>query len=124
MNAALRESLYDLYEQGGLELMMEGTRGLKRELVLNLEMSGLDASYHEIIRYHAVNRWDENDEFCEYARPRHPLSELTEEITGITNERLSHCRPSSVVLDEFLAFIDGAELIAHNLKFDEGFLGG
>ena len=27
MNAALRESLYDLYELGGLELMAQGTRG-------------------------------------------------------------------------------------------------
>ena len=38
MNNALRESLYGLYEQGGLELMALGTRGTKRELWLNLEL--------------------------------------------------------------------------------------
>ena len=38
----LRESLYDLYEIGGLELMQAGTRGIKRELLIQLETSGLE----------------------------------------------------------------------------------
>jgi hypothetical protein len=33
----LRESLYDLYEIGGLELYLAGTRGLKCEPVIELE---------------------------------------------------------------------------------------
>lgn len=122
MNAQLRESLYDLYEVGGLELMMDGTKGIKRELLLDLVMSGLDPDQHEIIRYHAVNRWDENDEFFEYARPSVPLCDLAEEITGLTNERLSHCRQSSVVMDDFLAFIADAELVGSDLMLDFGFL--
>ena len=64
MNAALRESLYDLYEQGGLELMALGTRGLKRELIIDLEISELSPETDEIIRYRAVKRWD-GDEFDE-----------------------------------------------------------
>lgn len=123
MNAALRESLYDVYEFGGLELVRQGRRGMRRELLLNLEMSGLDPNRHEIIRYHAVNIWDEDDEFFEYARPREPLCDLAEEITDITNGKLACCRPSSEVLPEFLAFIADAELTAHNLEFDLKFLG-
>ena len=122
MNAALRESLYDLYEQGGLELMAHGTHGLKRELIIDLETSGLDPDQHEIIRYQAVSRWDENDEFDEYARPRVPLCDMAQEITGLTNERLAHGRPSNVILPEFLAFIDGTELVSHDMAFDVGFL--
>jgi len=122
MNAELRESLYDLYEVGGVELVRQGCRGMRRELLLNLEMSGLDPTRHEIIRYHAINRWDEDDEFIEYARPSEPLCDLAEEITGIKNADLADCRPSSVVLPEFLAFIAGAELSAHNLEFDERYL--
>ena len=38
---ALRESLYDLYELGGLEAVEMGIRGVKRELIVDLEMSGL-----------------------------------------------------------------------------------
>ena len=122
MNAEFRESIYDLYEIGGLELARQGARGVKRELLIDLEMSGLDPEQHDIIRYHAVNRWDEDDEFLEYARPREPLCQLAEQITGITNAALVQCRPSSVVMPEFLAFIDGAELLGDHLGFESGFL--
>ena len=35
----LRESLYDLYEIGGLELYLACTRGLKRDRIIDLETS-------------------------------------------------------------------------------------
>lgn len=35
----LKESLYDLYEQGGLELYLAGTRGLSDEQVDRLKRS-------------------------------------------------------------------------------------
>ena len=35
----LNDSLFELYMQGGFELMMLGTRGLKRELIIDLETS-------------------------------------------------------------------------------------
>ena len=38
----LRESLYDLYEIGGLELYLAGTRGLKRDLIIDLETNTPD----------------------------------------------------------------------------------
>lgn len=59
------------------------------------------------LRYRAINRWDEDDFFDEWARPSMPLSPEAEMIVGTTNERLMHCRPTSLVLDDFLAFIDG-----------------
>lgn len=121
MNAQLQESLYDLWEMGGVELAAQSAKGIKRELLLNLEMSGLDPDQHEIMRYHAVNRWDEDDEFFEYARPRIPLSDLAEQITGITNDRLLCCRPSADVMEDFRAFIDGAELVGDDLTFEMGF---
>ena len=63
MNAALRESLYDLYELGGLELMAQGTRGLERELIIDLEASALNPEPSDIVRFRAVNRFDPDDEF-------------------------------------------------------------
>jgi hypothetical protein len=33
----LHDSLFELYMQGGLELYLAGTRGLKRELIIKLE---------------------------------------------------------------------------------------
>jgi len=47
----LRDSLYDLYEQGGLELYFAGTRGLKRELIIDLEVSALTPEKGEIIHH-------------------------------------------------------------------------
>ena len=103
----LHDSLFDLYMIGGSDLMRAGTRGIKRELIIDLEMSGLTPETGEIIRYRAWNRWEPDDEFDEWARPSHPLSAEAEKITGTTNERLAHCRSTAVVLEEFLAFLNG-----------------
>jgi DNA polymerase III alpha subunit (gram-positive type) len=101
----LHDSLFELYMIGGLDLVKAGTRGLKRELIIDLETSALTPEKGEIIHYRAVNRWDEDDFFDEWAKPSVPLSAEAEEIVGTTNERLRHCRPTYVVLKDFLAFL-------------------
>jgi DNA polymerase III alpha subunit (gram-positive type) len=111
VNRDLHDSLFDLYMDGGLELMTLGTRGLKRELIIDLETSALSSDLGEIIRYRAVNRWDENDEFDEWAKPFIPLSAEVERILDVTDEQLSHCRSSDIVMGGFCSFIDGAKLI-------------
>ncbi len=93
--------------QGGLELFQAGTRDFKRDLIIDLKTSAPTPEKGEIIRYRAVNRWDEDDYFDEWAKPSVALSPEAEMIVGTTNERLVHCRPTSVVLGDFLAFIDG-----------------
>jgi len=107
VNRALHDSLFELYMAGGLELMTLGTRGLKRELIIDLETSALTPEMGEIIRYRAVNRWDEDDEFDEWAMPSVALSTEAERILGVTNEQLAHCRPTDEVLDEFAKFLYG-----------------
>ena len=98
MSRQLHDSLFELYMQGGLELMKAGTRGLKRDLIIELEASALTPEKGEIIHYHAANRWDEDDLFDEWAKPSVPLSAEAEQVIGVTNERLAHCRPTVVVL--------------------------
>jgi DNA polymerase III alpha subunit (gram-positive type) len=105
VNRDLHDSLFDLYMDGGLELMTLGTRGLKRELIIDLETSALSSDLGEIIRYRAVNRWDENDEFDEWAKPSMALSAEAERILGVTNEQLAHCRASDYALDDFFRFL-------------------
>ena len=61
----LHDSLFELYMQGGLELYLAGTRGLKRDLIIRLETSALTPEKGEIIHFYAVNRWDDEDEFDE-----------------------------------------------------------
>ena len=102
----LHDSLFELYIAGGLDLMTLGTRGLKRELIIELETSALTPARGEIIHYHAINRWDEDDEFDEWAKPSRPLSTEAERILGVRNETLAHCRPSDIVLRDFILFVD------------------
>jgi hypothetical protein len=103
----LHDSLFELYIDGGLELYLAGTRGLKRELIIRLETSALTPEKGEIIHFYAVNRWDEDDEFDEWAKPLVALSPEAEAIIGVNNAQLSYCRPSDVVLGDFLHFIEG-----------------
>jgi DNA polymerase III epsilon subunit-like protein len=92
--------------QGGLELFRAGTRGLKRELIIRLETSALTPEKGEIIHYYAVNRWDEDDVFEEWAKPLVALSAEAERILGVTNSQLAHCRSTDVVMQSFTAFAE------------------
>jgi hypothetical protein len=102
----LHDSLFELYMQGGLELYLAGTSGLKRELIIRLETSALTPQKGEIIHYYAVNRWDENEEFDEYTSPSRPLTLEAERILGVTNSQLECCRTNATVLRDFLEFLD------------------
>lgn len=62
MNNELNDSLFELYEQGGLELYLEGTRGLKRDLIIDPEEGEL-LDQRAITRNRGVTSWDEKDEF-------------------------------------------------------------
>ena len=100
----LHDSLFELYIDGGLELFQAGTRGLKRDLIIQLETSALSPEKGEIIHYYAVNRWDDEDDFDEWAKPSKALSAEAERILGVTNDQLAYCRYSSEVIGDFLSF--------------------
>ena len=102
----LHDSLFELYIDGGLELFQAGTRGLKRDLIIRLETSALTPEKGEIIHYYAVNRWDEEDEFDEFAKPSVALSPEAERILGVTNSQLAHCRSTDLVMQSFAAFAE------------------
>ena len=119
MNRELHDNLFELYMQGGLELASQGMRGLKRELIVQLETSTLTPEKGEIIHYYAVNRWDEGDEFDEWAKPSVTLSAEAERVLGVTNAQLAGCRATDVVLDEFLMFIHLACTLLPNLNLSQ-----
>ena len=102
----LHDSLFELYIDGGLELYLAGTRRLKRDLIIRLETSALTPKKGEIIHYYAVNRWDDDDEFDEWAKPLVALTAEAERILGVTNSQLDRCRPTDVVMQSFAAFAE------------------
>lgn len=101
----LHDSQFELYMQGGLELFQAGTRGLKRELIIRLETSALTPEKGEIIHFYAVNRWDADDEFDEFAKPSVALSAEAERILGVTNAQLANCRASNAISQDFFRFL-------------------
>ena len=102
----LHDSLFELFIDGGLELFQVGTRGLKRDLIIRLETSALTPEKGKIIHFYAVNRWEEEDEFDEWAKPLVALSAEAERILGVTNSQLAQCRSTDKVMQSFKEFAE------------------
>ncbi len=93
-------------------------------VVFDLETTGLSYTRDKIIEISAVKIENMNivDQFNAFVNPEQKLSEFTIELTSITDEMLAAARTIEEVLPEFLEFIEGSILVAHNVKFDLGFL--
>lgn len=97
-----------------------------REIIFDTETTGLDAREDRVIEIggvEMVNRFPTGRTYHVYINPEgrsvHPDALA---VHGISNERLAGEKPFSAIAEEFLAFIDGANLIAHNAGFDMGFI--
>jgi DNA polymerase III subunit epsilon len=61
-------------------------------------------------------------EFVSLVNPGAPVPPLIAELTGIDDEMLADAPPVASVLPGLLAFAEGCVLVAHNARFDVGFL--
>jgi DNA polymerase III subunit epsilon len=97
-----------------------------RQIVLDTETTGLEAhNGHRLIEIGAVElieRRPSGKTFHTYLNPDRAIDEGARAVTGIADEFLLDKPRFPDVVDEFLAFISGAELIIHNATFDIGFL--
>ena len=97
-----------------------------RQVVLDTETTGLEVNKgHRIVEIGCVElleRRPTGREFHRYVNPQRAMDEGATAVSGITDDFLVDKPVFADVADEFLAFIDGAELIAHNASFDMGFL--
>ena len=97
-----------------------------RQIVLDTETTGLEVRQgHRLIEIACVEmigRRQNGRHYQTYLNPDRAIEEGARQVTGIEDAFLLD-KPHFVdVVDEFLAFIDGAELIIHNASFDVGFL--
>ncbi|ARD49330.1 PolC-type DNA polymerase III [Sporosarcina sp. P33] len=92
-------------------------------VVFDVETTGLSAVYDTIIELAAVRVKDGEiiDRFERFANPHHPLSSVTTNLTGITDDMVENAPEVEEVMAEFIDFIGDAVLIAHNASFDMGF---
>ena len=97
-----------------------------RQIVLDTETTGLDPrSGHRIIEVaciEMVNRRFTGHHLHKYVNPEREIDEGAQAVHGISLEFLADKPKFADIADEFLEFINGAELIIHNAPFDIGFL--
>lgn len=97
-----------------------------RQVVLDTETTGLSpAQGHRIIEIgcvELVNRRLTGKVFHTYIQPDRAVDPGAMRVHGITDEFLVDKPRFKEIVDEFKAFIQGAELIIHNAPFDVGFI--
>ena len=97
-----------------------------RQIILDTETTGLEtADGHRIIEIGCVELVDRrlsHKHFHQYLNPERTIEDGALEVHGISNEFLQDKPLFGDVVDEFLAFVEGAELVIHNAPFDIGFL--
>lgn len=97
-----------------------------RQIVLDTETTGLDPRQgHRIIEIaclEMVNRRLTGHHLHKYINPEREIDEGAAAVHGITLEFLADKPRFADVADEFLEFVNGAELVIHNAPFDIGFL--
>lgn len=97
-----------------------------RQIVLDTETTGLEPSQgHRIIEIgcvELVNRRITGNRYHCYINPQRDVDYGALKVHGISTEFLQDKPVFKQVVDEFLDFITGAELIIHNAPFDVGFI--
>ena len=96
-----------------------------REIILDIETTGLDYnSGHKIIEIGCFELIDKELGlfYHQYINPNKKLTEENIKIHGITNEFLNPYPPFSEIAESFLKFIKEDIIVAHNAKFDIGFI--
>jgi DNA polymerase-3 subunit epsilon len=99
---------------------------MTRQIVLDTETTGLNPKLGnrviEIGCVELVNRKLTGNNFHCYINPERDSEDGALAVHGLTTEFLSDKPKFAEIIDEFLAYISGAEVVIHNAPFDMGFL--
>lgn len=97
-----------------------------RQVVLDTETTGIDpAKGHRIIEIGCVeliNRKLTGNHFHVYINPERVVEQEAIEVHGITNDFLTDKPVFAQVVQDFIEFIKGSQLVIHNAPFDVGFM--
>jgi len=97
-----------------------------RQIVLDTETTGLNPEEgHRVIEIGCVeilNRRLTGNRFHVYINPEREIDPGAVEVHGLDNAFLADKPRFADIAQDFIAFVDGTELIIHNAPFDVGFL--
>ncbi|MHB8130479.1 MAG: exonuclease domain-containing protein [Mobilitalea sp.] len=93
-------------------------------VVLDLETTGLDPQYDEIIEIAAVKfvNGEKVSEFTTLIKPDNKIDGYIEQLTGITNEMVKDAPKIKSVLPKLYQYLGDSVIIAHNANFDVNFM--
>jgi DNA polymerase-3 subunit epsilon len=97
---------------------------LDEYIVLDLETTGLDPTFDEIIEIAAIkiSNGEKIAEFSTLVKPDNKIDEYITQLTGITNEMLRNAPKIKKVLPDVISFLGDSVIVAHNANFDINFL--
>lgn len=97
---------------------------LDEYVIFDIETTGLNREYNKIIEIGAVKIKCGKiiDRFSSFVNPREDLKDEIIKLTGITDEMLLNEPDEDYVLPRFIEFFGDSILVAHNAKFDMGFI--
>lgn len=92
--------------------------------VVDTETTGLDFQFDKIIEIAALKIQNGKiiGKFSSLINPGFEISEFIENLTGIKNEDLKKSPNEKEVLSQFLSFVEGDIIVAHNANFDVNFI--
>lgn len=97
-----------------------------RQIVLDTETTGLEPEQgHRIIEIGCVELVDRRltgNNFHQYLQPDREIDDAAVEVHGITTEFLADKPRFEDLVEDFIGYVKGAELIIHNAPFDVGFI--
>lgn len=97
-----------------------------RQIILDTETTGLSwEKGNRIVEIGCVEYLDRRPTgrtFHKYLNPEREMEPGAAEVTGLTFDFLADKPLFAEVAEEFLRFVEGAELVIHNAEFDVGFL--
>ncbi|QBF84709.1 DNA polymerase III subunit epsilon [Shewanella maritima] len=102
-----------------------------RQIILDTETTGMNQAGgpvyigHRIIEIgcvEVINRKLTGRTYHQYINPGMLIDEEAIEVHGITNERVASEPRFHEIAKDFIDFIDGAEIVAHNAPFDISFM--
>ncbi|MBC7465863.1 MAG: VRR-NUC domain-containing protein [Bdellovibrio sp.] len=93
-------------------------------VVVDVETTGGAAPFHRVTEVGAVKIKNGKiiDEFQTLINPGRTIPPFITQLTGISNEMVSTAPKFLEVAEKFYEFLDGAIFVAHNVKFDYGFI--
>ena len=96
----------------------------KEIVVFDLETTGVDHLNNGITEIGAVKMINGKavEEFTTLIKPDYRITEENTKITGITEEMVANAPKITAVIPDFMKFIEGCTLVAHNADFDMKFI--